>query len=648
MFEIRNVTKKYKDEFALQNISMKIGKGMNFIIGASGSGKTTLLKIITGMEHDYEGDVCYLGENIKSMSKQEKSYLYNHTFGFIWQDFNLLEDFTVTENITLPLYLQGGINQKMLKKTLQDLKISELADQKVKTLSGGQKQRVAIARELMKNPKVIIADEPTSALDERATKEIIAILRNIAKSHMVIIVTHDTSLIDHNSKVYELDKGELIACEEPITEQYNRKQEQTKETHTLTPVKAHSLAFLNQKRKCGNFIISALVFLISSILLLTALSGVITDSTDTAFLELYETYGKSILDIDLVGSFMSAGATAGESDSPNANVNQDISGLYDRFLTDERIEHIVSTQAFHNIKLTVDDTTYEIQTSNSVPVVNELTAGVMPMGDKNEIVVPDSFVKKLGVKDKDVLGKNVSFEGAIYNWDSGEPVLMPVRTDAVIVGVVNTTVKYEYEGQIMEYSVDDSFFFSQAALTDMRNQAEITKGSSSFSMRTKSPSDLIAMKDELNADGIVPLGRFELVEDMVRLNQQSTKQSGLATIIISFLSVAAVGAIALLTSCMRKKDFAIYTITGFSKNHCSTLFAAEQLLAILGSILLLLIGSPIINFITKKYWSQNILTPHMLILSTLFIVAMGILSWIITTIISSTTNISNTLKTGEH
>ena len=140
MFEIKNVSKQYNGEFALKNISLTIGKGMNFIVGASGSGKTTLLKIISGMEHDFDGEVFYYGKSVKTLSDTEKGYFYNHIFGFVWQDFHLLEERTVLENIMLPCYL-NNVPEQSAEKILKTMKIQNLADQKVRLLSGGQKQR---------------------------------------------------------------------------------------------------------------------------------------------------------------------------------------------------------------------------------------------------------------------------------------------------------------------------------------------------------------------------------------------------------------------------------------------------------------------------------------------------------------------------
>lgn len=649
MFEIKNVSKKFGGEFALRDISMTIGKGLNFIIGASGSGKTTLLKIISGMEQEFDGEVFYCGQSIKALTDTEKSYYYNNIFGFVWQDFNLLDDRTVLENVMLSQYLKDGIyeaDKKEVMKALRELKISELAYQKVGKLSGGQKQRVAIARELIKNPQVIIADEPTSALDEKSTKITMDILRDIAKSRIVIVVTHDRSLIDVKAKVYELDKAELVSSPENVTAKAVKQGE--KLTHKLSLSNAFSLAAISSKSKLGRSIITAISLLVAATLLLITVSGAITNGSQAAFDVLYDTYGKGILDISIVQSFMSGAGTSGnDTDESNADVDQDINGLYDKYLVDERVEHIVFTQAYDGIKVIVDDKEYDVESSGSVPVVNELTVGEMPMGSGNEVVVPDSFVKKLGLTEKDAIGKTIDFKATVYNWESGEPVKMPVTTTAKIVGVVDTSATYENDGEIFEYTVDDSFFFSKAALTEMRKQAKIEKSESGFSIRTKSPEDLIAIKDELNSQGIVPLGRFELVEDMVRLNDQTTKQSGSAMIVIGILSVITVIAVAMITAFMRKREYAIYMVSGYSRRHIILMMTSEAIIMAFSSALLFLITSPVSNIITKAAWGVNILNGKLLGAGVLLVLATGVLSGIISSAVSSSTKAVDSLKTGD-
>lgn len=646
MFEIKNISKQYNGEFALKNVSATIGKGLNFVIGASGSGKTTLLKIISGMESSFEGEISYCGQNIKTMSEGEKSYYYSHIFGFVWQDFNLLDDLTVYENVVLPTYLQGQPNKKTVEKVLKDMKISELSNQRVKTLSGGQKQRVAIARELLKNPEVIIADEPTSALDEVSSAAIMDILRGISKTKTVIIVTHDTSLIDKKANVYELDKGELIAAKTP-SENGSRSSREKNAPHRLAAKNAFRMTLTNMRRKPGRFVTVAASLMLSAVLLLVTFSGAIIDSGQRAFDELISTYGKGILDIEIVKSFMSAGGTDGaKDDKPNANVTQDIGGLYDKYLKDERIEHIVFLQPFNDIKIKSDGKEYKIESSNNVPVVNELTHGKMPMGDGKEIVVPKSFVQKMGIRPEDAIGKTISFEGSIFNWDSGQPVSMPVSVEVTIVGIADTTMKSEYNKEIIEYSIDDSFFFSKSALDDVYSQAK-TKSNSNFSIRTKTPEDMIAIKDELNADGIVPLGRFELIEDMVRLNNQTTEQSSSAVFIIGILSVFVTVAISLITAGMRKREYAICKVSGFSKFHLVGMTTAETLFSVIVSAIIFLVCSPLINMATTAFWDVNILNSTMLTVGIGLTLAIGILFLILTAFTATNTKVIRSLKTGD-
>ncbi|MEG1945562.1 MAG: ABC transporter ATP-binding protein [Lachnospiraceae bacterium] len=646
MFEIKNVSKKYAEETILRDISMKIGKGLNFIIGSSGSGKTTLLKIMSGLEQSFEGDVLYCGKSIKDLKEEEKSYFYHNIFGFVWQDFNLLEDRTVLENVMLSQYLNEKQDQKMAMKLLRELKISELAQQRAGKLSGGQKQRVAIARELMKNPQVLFADEPTSALDAKTSKAIMDILRDISKSRMVIVVTHDTSFMDDRSKIYELDKGELMAIPDEVPDKV--KTLDTRRPHKLFLKNALKLAKNNMKSKYARLAITVTSVLVAATLLLVTMSGAVSDSSQSAFDELFDTYGESILDLSVVDSFIGASGTDdADKEKPNTDVTQDIQGLYEKYLEDERVSHIVSIQAFNDIQITLDGKEYKIDTSNTVPTVNQIIAGTMPMGDSHEVVVPQSFAQKSGLTKEEILGKKISFAGTIFNWSTGEPVAVPVHTDAKVVGVVDTTVKYEYEGKIMEYSVDDSFFFSKSALNEMKIQSKMEKTVSDFTIRTKTPADLIEIKDELNAEGIVPLGQFQLVEDMVRLNNQTKEQSGSAVIVIGILSVVVALSVSLMTAISRKREYAIYRVSGYSSRNLALLTIAETLLYSGMTVILFLVTSPILNLATTALWKVTILNGKLLSIGVLLVMVTGAFTGFMTMVIATTTKAIKTLATGE-
>lgn len=643
MFEIRNVSKQYYGEYALNDISFTMGKGLNFIVGASGSGKTTLLKIISGMEQDFDGDVYYRGKSIKQLTANEKSYFYNNVFGFVWQDFNLLDDVTVLENVMLPQYLKYEQSQKDADKVLKELGIVDLAHRKVKDLSGGQKQRVAIARELMKNPQVIIADEPTSALDEKTSKTTMAILKKIAEKRTVIIVTHDTKLIDRKSNILDLDEGEAVVVpQEVITDKeglsYN-------ESHRLSVKNAFAITKSNVKSKVGRFLVASLSLMIAGTFLLTTVSGAIGDSSQGEFDELIDTYGEGLTDISVVGSFMDA--AGGEEDKPNANVTQDIGGLYDEYVDDARVDFTVFLQAFNDIKVTVGGQEYNVQSSGSVPSINKLIEGKMPTGKDNEIVVPESFVEALGISNKQAIGKEVDFNGAVYNWDTGEPILRETSIIATIVGVADTTFRSEFEGEKMEYTFDDSFLFSKVALDDMRRQAGIEKGAANFLVRAKTPADMIAIKDELNEQGIVPLGQFELVEDIVRLNDQTTEQSSSANILIGALSVVMIMAIYSITGFMRKREYAIYKISGFTNSHLSLLNLTEKITETIAAILLLLVTSPVINIVITKLFGASILSSETMFTGVLLIVLIAVVAYLTTAVFFMKTNIATALKTGD-
>lgn len=646
MFKLKNVSKRFSDEYALHDISMDVNRGLNFIIGASGSGKTTLLKIISGMEPAFDGDVFFCGQNIKELSEKDRSYFYNNVFGFVWQDFNLLDDRTVLENVLLPQYLKKSVDEKTAMKVLRELKISELKDQRVAKLSGGQKQRVAIARELMKNPQVILADEPTSALDEKSAKNTIEILRELSKKRTVIIVTHDTSLIDSHAKVYELDKGELIARPDLPGEKESRLPQ--KRTHTLSFGNAFSLGKTALLRNLGRSATSGISLLVAATLLLVTASGAIGGSSQGAFDELFATYGDSLLDITVADSFVSAGGTNGESqDGPNADVDQDIDGLFERYREDERVSHVLFGQPFGNIKVKVDGKEYTVENSNNVPVMNRLVTGSLPMGDEKEVAVPESFVKALGVTNEQAIGKKIDFSGTVFNWESGQPIETPMGTTVKIVGVIDTTMVTEYGGQTYEFSIDDSFFFSPAALSAMREGAGMKAEPGIFYIRTKTPADLISIKDELNASGIVPLGRFELVEDMVRLNAQTTQQSGSAMFVIGLLSLVLTFAVAALNAALRRREFAVYQVSGFGRTQLATALAGEFILLICGAGVLFLTLSPILNIAICALWSVNILNAKLLSAGVLLTACMGTLSYAVTTAVAFTTKAVSVLKTGD-
>ncbi len=200
MLELKNVYKTYSSKNgvthrALENVSLKFNStGLVFILGKSGSGKSTLLNLIGGLDNFDRGDIVFDGQSFLHFKESDFDYYRNSCVGFVFQDFNLLDNLTVFENVAIALDLQSKKDNEKVLKLLDDMGLSSLKNRRMDELSGGQKQRVSIARALIKNPKIILADEPTGSLDSETSDATIKILCDLAIERLVVIVTHNKEL----------------------------------------------------------------------------------------------------------------------------------------------------------------------------------------------------------------------------------------------------------------------------------------------------------------------------------------------------------------------------------------------------------------------------------------------------------------------
>lgn len=573
MFELKNITKTFGGEVALKNVSLSISGGMNYIIGASGSGKTTLLRILSSMDRQYEGEAFYCGRNLKELSDQDRSQFYATELGFIAQGFHLIDELTVRENILVPTYLSRNDSEKRLSMLLKKLGIEKLADQKVRTLSGGQKQRVAIARELMKDPQVLIADEPTAALDAKTAHEIGALLTSIAKERTVIVVTHDISLIQGKCSVFELDKGVLIRSDkgDSTTKAHSRSTENLR----LTMRSALRMAGVTGKRQMGKLLSIVLAMAIAASCLAVNFSGMLNGSSSEAFQELLEKQGNSVLNLLLVPSFTSGGEVGKENPGVPQGVEQDISGLLEEYQNDDRIEAIIMDAPMEDMVVTVDGKDFIIEESGQSPNFNQIIAGRIADNSKNEIVLPKILVKKMGYTNEEILGKELSFVGSVYNWDSGKPVAMPISFTAKVSGIADTSYGIEFDGKVEQFEHEDSLFPSLAIMKDIYAQAEKKNPSFSFTIRADSPEHFLELYDELMAKGIVPLGQAELIRDIMGLKGTALVQTGLSSALIVILSVLAALSVCLVCGFMRRKEYAVYRLCGYTKNSIVLLTLVE-------------------------------------------------------------------------
>jgi ABC-type lipoprotein export system ATPase subunit len=216
MLELVDVTKKYKTKGAevkaLNSVSITFpSSGLVFISGKSGCGKTTMLNVIGGLDGIDQGEIFVQDKKFSEFSTAEYDAYRNTFIGFIFQEYNLLPEFSVEKNIKLAMELQGKeIDENELDKLLSDVEISDLKKRKISELSGGQRQRVAIARALVKGPRIIMADEPTGALDQATGIQVLEILKRLSKDKLIIVVSHDLEFAEkYADRIITLVDGQV-------------------------------------------------------------------------------------------------------------------------------------------------------------------------------------------------------------------------------------------------------------------------------------------------------------------------------------------------------------------------------------------------------------------------------------------------------
>ena len=221
ILEVNGVRKVYATRFggskveALKNVTFSVERGEYVaIMGESGSGKTTLLNILAALDKPTDGTVKLEGMDLSKVKESQMGTFRRDNLGFVFQEFNLLDTFTVEDNIYLPLVLAGNHYKVMESKMMpivEKLGIKHLLKKYPYEISGGQKQRVAVARALITNPKLILADEPTGALDSKATDELLKLFEDInCGGQTIVMVTHSVKAASHASRVLFIKDGEVF------------------------------------------------------------------------------------------------------------------------------------------------------------------------------------------------------------------------------------------------------------------------------------------------------------------------------------------------------------------------------------------------------------------------------------------------------
>lgn len=214
MINFSHVYKTYANAtHALKNISLEIEKGeFIFLTGPSGAGKTTFFKLLAALDRPSSGEIIIDGLNLEKLTPQQ-TLLFRRKIGVVFQDFKLLNDRSIFENIALPLYIKGGDSASNVKRKVGDI-LSEVglfhkSEEFPDSLSGGEKQRVAIARAIVHRPGILIADEPTGNLDPHLSEEIMDLFERVsAQGTTVVIASHDHELVyRRNKKTFQLKNG---------------------------------------------------------------------------------------------------------------------------------------------------------------------------------------------------------------------------------------------------------------------------------------------------------------------------------------------------------------------------------------------------------------------------------------------------------
>ncbi len=316
MIYINNVSKAYKTKestyIALNNISLKLpDNGLVFITGESGAGKSTLLNLIGTLDNIDSGEIIVDGINICKMNNREVRYYRQTHIGFVFQQFNLIPELTVYENVKLANDLVYNDDKELLE-LLTLLKIENLKNKKINELSGGEQQRVAIARALIKKPKLLLCDEPTGMLDKENSKLIFEIFKKISDEVLVLVVSHNIDLAkEYSNKIIELKKGKLLKIFE-ISENINKEKLQFNENKKISWKNISKIAFSWIKLRFKRLFTIAILLLILLTTTFISLSFIFRDNSKIIVNSMYDnnitytTYYKNYHYINESGDFISS------------------------------------------------------------------------------------------------------------------------------------------------------------------------------------------------------------------------------------------------------------------------------------------------------------------------------------------------------
>ena len=377
--KLENITKTFELKaakvVALDNVSLNLpNKRLVFIVGKSGCGKTTLLNIIGGLDKPTSGNVYFNNQNLASYRSTEYDNYRNNYVGFIFQDYNLINNLTVYDNLNLVLSLQNNNNHQKINDVLSCVGLDNYEKRYPHQLSGGEMQRIAIARALVKDPAFILADEPTGNLDSVNSKEIFDILKVISKEKLVIVVTHDReSALKYHDRIIELSDGSIIYDSNPLyisdDINVNNKDKQLNNKVSL------KLSFANLKIRKLKTIMAILLLVISITLTMCAVIYGRYTSTKGIYLNITKNNDQYLVISDYKNNNLSKKFAEDVIKNTSYNIQRTSGTSKDFLIGNYFVEHINNIQELNDFGL-------------------ELYDGYIYPKD-NGLYVPDFFVEEL-------------------------------------------------------------------------------------------------------------------------------------------------------------------------------------------------------------------------------------------------------------
>ena len=598
MLELKNVCKKY-DREVLKKINLKFdNKGLICLVGESGSGKSTLLNIIGGLEQPDSGKVIFNGNNIKNI---DSSFYSNQLVSFVNQNYNLIDKYTVLENILLPIELRRIRSPCIVDKILKMLGIYSLKNKKVISLSGGEKQRVAIARCIVQNTRIILADEPTGALDSENAYSVMRILKNLSKQKLVIVVTHNRELANSFAdSIIKINDGKICSKLNVINKnkyfkiKYNRKNK-------LSFIKLVKYAIKNLNNKLLRNILTIIAFTIGLFSLGTVLS------IKTGFnKELNMLNKSSFFNYPLV---ISKNNYVDNFNSKVENKNG-VNVKKGSFITNEIDDKLISLvnnidKNYVNGITYYRDIDYEFKNISYVNPSNNyfyIVSGRMPE-NKNEVLI--LYDEEDSISDKLYNYLDVANNGLINN------IFKVNDKELMITGIVKSNNDYFrslsgilYSNDLFDNEIIDIYIYAN-------------------NLKAKNK-----IKDLLKDYEI-----FDNAEEVVNLTKKMVDGISLVLILFSVISLIVsmimIFVISYISVMERNKDIGIYKSIGFRNKDIKNLFIVENLIIGMCSFYLTMIFILLVSNVINKFVYSYINFEHIMILDILNIILLFFLSLIL-------------------